>query len=94
MKGMSEKIKIFLDLVTIMTQSLRAVTGLVLRICMAAIKVCIVRHYISLGELISIARTTVSHLFLMALLDPMLRLQMLSALSLPLIGHLMVTFIC
>lgn len=79
MKVMSEKIKIFLDFVTIMTQSLRALTGLLLRICMAAIKVCIIRHYISLWELILIARTTVLHLFLMALLDPMLHLQMLSA---------------
>jgi hypothetical protein len=59
---MSEKMKIFFYLVTIMIDSLRKVTGLMLRICMAAIKVCIVRHYISLGEFILIARTTVSHL--------------------------------
>jgi hypothetical protein len=45
MKGMSEKTKIFFDLVTIMIYSLRAVPGLALGICMAAIRYGIARPH-------------------------------------------------
>jgi len=61
---------------------------------MAVIKVCIVRHYISLGELILIARATVSHLFYgIARSHAAFFTDALSFMSLPPVGHLTVTFI-
>jgi hypothetical protein len=90
MKGMSEKTKIFFDLVTIMIYSLRAMPGLALGICMAAIQVCIIRHNISLEELIvPNSKDCCVTPFVMELLDPMPLLQMIPAL----VGHRKVTFI-